>query len=249
MIRNTKNFNLKKPEQGDFYNVDDFNDNSDIIDAELESRKKAQEDDEKNIKGLTNPEYDDSGTVSGIDSFPAFLNKTKSKMNIFQWYRDFKAGMQFVLHAGQIVNNCVSSDADKPLAAAQGKALQDQLTKLYSDLTPSVYGIPKPSSINGMDNITIWEVRAFKSGKIVCLTINIDGVLSANTDWKILFTLPNEYRPSEGSVILNYITQHGKAMVIDINTGGDVRIVCPSGEGILKGDWACRQCITYVTEA
>ena len=134
MIRNTKNFNLKKPEQGDFYNVDDFNDNSDIIDAELENRKKAQEDDEKNIKGLTNPEYDDSGTVSGIDSFPAFLNKTKSKMNIFQWYRDFKAGMQFVLHAGQIVNNCVSSDADKPLAAAQGKVLQDQVTKLYSDL-------------------------------------------------------------------------------------------------------------------
>ena len=120
--------------------------------------------------------------------------------------------------------------------------------KFYSDLTPSVYGIPKPSSINGMDNITIWEVRAFKSGKIVCLTINIDGVLSANTDWKILFTLPNEYRPSEGSVILNYITQHGKAMVIDINTGGDVRIVCPSGEGILKGDWACRQCITYITK-
>lgn len=118
-----------------------------------------------------------------------------------------------------------------------------------NNLTPSVYGIPKPSSINGMDNITIWEVRAFKSGKIVCLTINIDGVLSANTDWKILFTLPNEYRPSEGSVILNYITQHGKAMVIDINTGGDVRIVCPSGEGILKGDWVCRQCITYVTEA
>ena len=135
MIRNTKNFNLKKPEQGDFYNVDDFNDNSDIIDAELENRKKAQEDDEKNIKGLTNPEYDDSGTVSGIDSFPAFLNKTKSKMNIFQWYRDFKAGMQFVLHAGQIVNNCVSSDADKPLAAAQGKVLQDQLTKLYSDMS------------------------------------------------------------------------------------------------------------------
>lgn len=36
-----------------------------------------------------------------------------------------------------IVNNCVSSDADKPLAAAQGKVLQDQLTKLYSDLNGS----------------------------------------------------------------------------------------------------------------
>lgn len=91
----------------------------------------------QDIMDIEQPEFDDSGTVSGIDSFPAFLNKTKSKMNIFQWYRDFKAGMQFVLHAGQIVNNCVSSDADKPLAAAQGKALQDQLTKLYSDLSVS----------------------------------------------------------------------------------------------------------------
>ena len=88
----------------------------------------------QDIMDIEQPEFDDSGTVSGIDSFPAFLNKTKSKMNIFQWYRDFKAGMQFVLHAGQIVNNCVSSDADKPLAAAQGKVLQDQLTKLYSDM-------------------------------------------------------------------------------------------------------------------
>ena len=118
-----------------------------------------------------------------------------------------------------------------------------------SDLTPSVYGIPKPSSINGMDNITIWEVRAFKSGKVVCLTLNIDGVLSANTDWKMLFTLPKEYRPSEGSVIVNYITQYGKQMLLDISTGGEVRIVCPSGEGILKGDWICRQCITYVTNS
>lgn len=91
----------------------------------------------QDIMDIEQPEFDDSGTVSGIDSFPAFLNKTKSKMNIFQWYRDFKAGMQFVLHAGQIVNNCVSSDADKPLAAAQGKVLQDQLTKLYSDMDPS----------------------------------------------------------------------------------------------------------------
>lgn len=163
MIRNTKNFNLKKPEQGDFYNVDDFNDNSDIIDAELESRKKAQEDDEKNIKGLTNPEYDDSGTVSGIDSFPAFLNKTKSKMNIFQWYRDFKAGMQFVLHAGQIVNNCVSSDADKPLAAAQGKALQDQLTKLYSDMSKfDVYHRDVTGSLND-DKIIQTALEDFKT--------------------------------------------------------------------------------------
>ena len=126
--------------------------------------------------------------------------------------------------------------------------MQSQVTQLNSDLTPSVYGIPKPSSINGMDNITMWEVRAFKSGKVVCLTLNINGVLSANTDWKTLFTLPEKYRLNEGSVIVNYITQYGKQMVLDINAGGEVRIVCPSGEGVLKGDWICRQCITYITK-
>lgn len=111
----------------------------------------------QDIMDIEQPEFDDSGTVSGIDSFPAFLNKTKSKMNIFQWYRDFKAGMQFVLHAGQIVNNCVSSDADKPLAAAQGKVLQDQLTKLYSDLrnTTSVNGslLEYALSVTSFENV------------------------------------------------------------------------------------------------
>ena len=117
----------------------------------------------QDIMDIEQPEFDDSGTVSGIDSFPAFLNKTKSKMNIFQWYRDFKAGMQFVLHAGQIVNNCVSSDADKPLAAAQGKALQDQVTKLYSDLSVSLLNITDLNTLkitgnylqNMNDNATI----------------------------------------------------------------------------------------------
>ena len=83
---------------------------------------------------IENPEFDDSGTVSGISSFPDFLNLVKSKMNFFQFFRNFKAGMQFVLHAGQIVNNCVTDNAGLPLSAAQGKALMDKYTQLYSDL-------------------------------------------------------------------------------------------------------------------
>ena len=117
----------------------------------------------QDIMDIEQPEFDDSGTVSGIDSFPAFLNKTKSKMNIFQWYRDFKAGMQFVLHAGQIVNNCVSSDADKPLAAAQGKVLQDQLTKLYSDMSKfDVYHRDVTGSLND-DKIIQTALEDFKT--------------------------------------------------------------------------------------
>ena len=84
-------------------------------------------------ESVETPEFDDSGTVSGISSFPDFLNLVKSKMNFFQFFRNFKAGMQFVLHAGQIVNNCVTDNAGLPLSAAQGKVLKDLYTQLYSD--------------------------------------------------------------------------------------------------------------------
>lgn len=87
----------------------------------------------QDIMDIENPEFDDSGTVEGISSFPTFLETMKSKMNFFQFFRNLKAGLQFVLHAGQIVNNCVTDNARLLLSAAQGKALMDKYTQLYSD--------------------------------------------------------------------------------------------------------------------
>lgn len=84
-------------------------------------------------ESVETPEFDDSGAVEGISSFPSFLETMKSKMNFFQFFRNLKAGLQFVLHAGQIVNNCVTDNAGLPLSAAQGKALKDLYTQLYSE--------------------------------------------------------------------------------------------------------------------
>ena len=89
----------------------------------------------QDIMDIETPEFDDSGTVEGISSFPTFLETMKSKMNFFQFFRNLKAGLQFVLHAGSIVNNCVTDNAGLPLSAAQGKVLMDKYTQLYSDLT------------------------------------------------------------------------------------------------------------------
>ncbi|MBS5511629.1 MAG: hypothetical protein KHX30_09975, partial [Clostridium sp.] len=87
----------------------------------------------QDIMDIETPEFDDSGTVEGISSFPTFLETMKSKMNFFQFFRNLKAGLQFVLHAGQIVNNCVTDNVGLPLSAAQGKALMDKYTQLYSE--------------------------------------------------------------------------------------------------------------------
>lgn len=93
----------------------------------------------QDIMDIETPEFDDSGTVEGISSFPSFLETMKSKMNFFQFFRNLKAGLQFVLHAGQIVNNCVTDNAGLPLSAAQGKALMDKYTQLYSDKGKAIY--------------------------------------------------------------------------------------------------------------
>lgn len=87
----------------------------------------------QDIYNIENPAFDDSGAVEGITGFPDFLGTVTSKMNLFQFFRNLKAGMKFVLHAGQVVNNCMSDAADLPLAAAQGKALMELYTKLNSD--------------------------------------------------------------------------------------------------------------------
>ena len=109
----------------------------------------------QDIMDIESPEFDDSGTVEGISSFPSFLETMKSKMNFFQFFRNLKAGLQFVLHAGQIVNNCVTDNAGLPLSAAQGKVLKDLYTQLYSDLNAtnnnlSNAGIPTVKKITDL---------------------------------------------------------------------------------------------------
>ena len=76
---------------------------------------------------LESPQFDDSGTADGIASFTDFMNSIKSKMNIFQFFRNFKAGMKFVMHAGQAVNNTATTEPGFFLDGRVGKFLQDQI--------------------------------------------------------------------------------------------------------------------------
>ena len=114
-------------------------------------------------ESVETPEFDDSGTVEGISSFPSFLETMKSKMNFFQFFRNLKAGLQFVLHAGQIVNNCVTDNAVLPLSAAQGKALMDKYTQLYSDLNTTNNNLSNKFAANR--NNGIWNAGQVSASK------------------------------------------------------------------------------------
>ena len=108
-------------------------------------------------ESVETPEFDDSGTVEGISSFPTFLETMKSKMNFFQFFRNLKAGLQFVLHAGQIVNNCVTDNDSLPLSAAQGKVLKDLYTQLYSEMGTQIYKVPDNETLDQlMKHVEQW---------------------------------------------------------------------------------------------
>ena len=165
MATKTSNYEFNKPEQNDFYDVDVQNENWDKVDEELS-------------------EFDDSGVTEDIKSFPDFLSKFVTGNKVAITLRNLKAGLQFVLHAGQIVNNCVTDNAGLPLSAAQGKALMDKYTQLYSDMQAreGLYYVRrggtsenvqfKPITLDGqdgmiftMDGDTNLMVNVWKNGK------------------------------------------------------------------------------------
>lgn len=144
MAETTEKYGLRTPSQNNFFDVKDVSENM-----------------EKLENALT--EFDDSGTVEDIKSFPDFLTKLVTGNKLAVTIRNLKAGLQFVLHAGQIVNNCVTDNAGLPLSAAQGKALMDKYTQLYSDLPI----IGKFTNKKNKDIIKIGSV--VKSRSVVCV--------------------------------------------------------------------------------
>ena len=137
----------------------------------------------QDIMDIESPEFDDSGTVEGISSFPSFLETMKSKMNFFQFFRNLKAGLQFVLHAGQIVNNCVTDNAGLPLSAAQGKVLKDLYTQLYSEMS-NLNNLVKKSYMFKWEevSITIGSLKA-NGGEVFGKTYNIPESYFENNKW------------------------------------------------------------------
>lgn len=137
----------------------------------------------QDIMDIESPEFDDSGTVEGISSFPSFLETMKSKMNFFQFFRNLKAGLQFVLHTGQIVNNCVTDNSSLPLSAAQGKVLKDLYTQLYSEMS-TLNNLVKKSYMFKWEevSITIGSLKA-NGGEVFGKTYNIPESYFENNKW------------------------------------------------------------------
>lgn len=127
----TPNYNLKKPEGIDPVDIQDFNDNADILDAELNKKADSSGGDISNmtIKALDEPAGTQFPVPEAGETSKTFLGKIRKFMN------DFKSWNTGVCMIGQIVNNCVTNNDKLPLSAAQGKVLMDLYSVLNTNFT------------------------------------------------------------------------------------------------------------------
>ena len=133
MATNTTNYNFKKPDESDFYSIQDQNGNWDKADLAL--------------KDLDTPTFEDYSGSTPVPDAATAIGNIKSKGKLSTALSNIKAAFKGACLIGQIVNNCVSSDTKKPLSAAQGKVLMD----LYNVLNTNLDGFQFYATLEALD--------------------------------------------------------------------------------------------------
>ena len=131
---------------------------------------------EDGLDGLYHPEFDDSGTVEGITSFPTFLSTVVKRMNPIAFYKNFKAGMKYVLHTGSLINNGLCTETGKSAADATqlnpniANTLAWQVAKVNSDLGDIATNLSNVSTGLAATNI---DLDPLKSNRVSHINSNV----------------------------------------------------------------------------
>lgn len=169
-------------------------------------------------------DFDDSGEVEGIESFTDFIDSFVKGTSIYQFLANLRAGLKYVLHAGQLVNSGMCETPGMfPLDAAFGKTLQDQITGLYSEI--QIKQISATPNTTYLNNIIGRQI-----GHII--------VLNSISDWIQWYTgvikvghidaVPIIFLSLEATLIEGQTGEVYNVCGINI-IDGDIKITIPSG--------------------
>ena len=162
MATSTENFKFKKPDESDFYDVQDQNGNWDIADQELEK--------------LNNPTFEDYTGDTSVPAASTAIEELKSKSKLGVLLSNIKAAFKGACLIGHIVNNCVTDRSDLPLSAAQGKALMEAITVLNTKTPKTVYKEYRDIQINSTSSAPYTVLDTFSNigvptgGKVISIT-------------------------------------------------------------------------------
>lgn len=178
MAVNTDNFGFKKPDESDFYDVQDQNGNWDIADQELEK--------------LNSPTFEDYTEDTSVPEAVTAIEALKSKSKIGMLLSNIKAAFKGACLIGHIVNNCVTDNPSLPLSAAQGKVLMDYYTKLYSDIDKiCFYTITGTTDTYGQIHVASDIVSKIFSVFVECENETLSFALKSGNDILMIFAITN----------------------------------------------------------
>ena len=204
MATNTTNYNFKKPDESDFYSIQDQNNNWDKADAAL--------------KDLDTPTFEDySGSMTVPDAATA-INSIRSKGKLSTILSNMKAAFKGACLIGQIVNNCVTNNAKLPLSAAQGKALMDLYTQLNSDLANLLdrLSAQRTTVPNRLDREAT-VIQFYKSNGTVSVQMSFQLAWSISKDVAdMICAIPTGFNPSAARWVNSDTSNTGKNIQFNV---------------------------------
>ena len=215
---------------------------------------------EDGIDGLYHPVFDDSGTVEGITNFPQFLSTVVNKMNPIAFYKNFKAGMAFVLHAGQLVNNGLCNEPGKyPLDAAYGKTLYDYYDRLNSDIAQKAdasnlenktvvgtYNIPNITGVStAPEQIAggYHNVAKYSNGQ--CMYSMMVYVYTSAISNSIIGTISSQFSPKQDVSAYVYDVTGKRFLLVTIAPDGTIKLMTLEGTAIPESAVKARGSIVF----
>lgn len=187
MSKTTENYGLTKPEVGEFFSLETWNENMDKIDGELKKREDAQKESDNSLMNPKFTEAKERKNLTSGEKIHLMLGK------ISRFFSDMKA----IAFSGSyndlvdkpkiptVLNNQTTTEEGYALDARQANPnIDGTLAKQLSDLNGSlkikiVQWTPYCPRTDFADKVKFSEAMALRYGSLVICAIRID--LSENT--------------------------------------------------------------------
>lgn len=155
------------------------------------------------------------------------------------------ASEEYLIDYDKLATAILNKLTSKTFTLNQGtKTLVAALNELNSKTKFNAQSISKPSNVDGIE-IKLWTATVRRIGRAAYIQFNVQGTITKYRSFITLFTLPEELRPVS-TVMINYITQDGEPMFLNISsTTGEVQIYASTSIKIEDG-FLLRQCIAFV---
>lgn len=194
MSTNTENYNLIKPDQEDFYNVDDFNNNADIIDSQLKTLSdglgSAAQESTVNSINTKIGETENTGGSTTAGTIFAKLNKIISDVttHMGRWTAT-RAGYIDTINSNAASAKTAATNAQSYTAtnntASKTGILSQKESYTHSLLENATYGLnaikTKLNNVSVVKSVQRGVVNEFNNDEISTYSLKVSTVNSAKS--------------------------------------------------------------------